>query len=138
MDDSKNVADHFHRPGNGNRMREEDLALNGIYVAYVGQPVLFGSRETLMLHNCDRYHCASCGPNGFCCLGVYEEWARCGLANGKNAVGRHSIPLEAMNEYLRRKTLITRLPELRGKNLACSCALDRPCKGDILLDLAKR
>lgn len=26
--------------------------------------------------------------------------------------------------------------ELRGKNLACWCALDRPCHADVLLDLA--
>lgn len=26
--------------------------------------------------------------------------------------------------------------ELRGKNLACWCALDQPCHGDVLLELA--
>ena len=30
-----------------------------------------------------------------------------------------------------------RLPELRGKNLACWCPLDRPCHADILLRKAK-
>jgi len=29
-----------------------------------------------------------------------------------------------------------RLPELRGKNLACWCALDAPCHADVLLELA--
>jgi hypothetical protein len=28
--------------------------------------------------------------------------------------------------------------ELRGKNLACWCALDQPCHADVLLDLANR
>lgn len=28
------------------------------------------------------------------------------------------------------------LPELRGKNLACWCALDQPCHADVLLELA--
>ena len=28
--------------------------------------------------------------------------------------------------------------ELRGKNLACWCALDRPCHADVLLELANR
>lgn len=28
--------------------------------------------------------------------------------------------------------------ELRGKNLACWCALDKPCHADVLLDLANR
>lgn len=32
--------------------------------------------------------------------------------------------------------LLRRLPELRGKNLACWCALDQPCHADILLELA--
>ncbi len=29
-----------------------------------------------------------------------------------------------------------RLPELRGKNLACWCGLDQPCHADVLLELA--
>lgn len=29
-----------------------------------------------------------------------------------------------------------RLPELRGKNLACWCPLDQPCHADVLLELA--
>lgn len=36
----------------------------------------------------------------------------------------------------RRQTLIRRLPELRGKNLACWCPLDGPCHADVLLALA--
>lgn len=28
--------------------------------------------------------------------------------------------------------------ELRGKNLACFCALDRPCHADVLLELASQ
>lgn len=39
------------------------------------------------------------------------------------------------SDYLRRK-LIEGLPELRGKNLACWCALDVPCHADVLLELA--
>lgn len=30
------------------------------------------------------------------------------------------------------------LAELRGKNLACWCPLDRPCHADILLELANQ
>lgn len=30
------------------------------------------------------------------------------------------------------------LEPLRGKNLACWCALDRPCHADVLLELANR
>jgi hypothetical protein len=35
-----------------------------------------------------------------------------------------------------RGELLRRLPELRGKNLACWCALDQPCHADVLLELA--
>jgi hypothetical protein len=28
------------------------------------------------------------------------------------------------------------LPTLRGKNLACWCALDKPCHADVLLEIA--
>ncbi len=40
------------------------------------------------------------------------------------------------NYEARRAKLIRRLPELRGKNLACWCPLDQPCHADVLLDLA--
>ena len=38
----------------------------------------------------------------------------------------------------RRQTILARLPELRGKNLACWCPLDQPCHADVLLELANR
>jgi hypothetical protein len=33
---------------------------------------------------------------------------------------------------------IPNVAELRGKNLACWCALDQPCHADVLLELAAR
>jgi hypothetical protein len=36
----------------------------------------------------------------------------------------------------RRAVVLARLPELRGKDLACWCALDQPCHADVLLELA--
>lgn len=44
--------------------------------------------------------------------------------------------LQAMEET--RATILRRLPELRGKNLACYCPLDKPCHADVLLELANR
>jgi hypothetical protein len=38
----------------------------------------------------------------------------------------------------RRAELLRRLPELRGKDLACFCALDGPCHSDVLLEIANR
>lgn len=36
----------------------------------------------------------------------------------------------------RRQAILARMPELRGKNLACWCRLDAPCHADVLLRLA--
>lgn len=33
-------------------------------------------------------------------------------------------------------TILTRLPELRGKNLACFCKPGTPCHADVLLEIA--
>lgn len=35
-----------------------------------------------------------------------------------------------------REELLRRISELRGKNLACWCALDQPCHADVLLEIA--
>ena len=35
-----------------------------------------------------------------------------------------------------RAALFTRLPELRGKDLACWCKIGAPCHADVLLELA--
>lgn len=40
-------------------------------------------------------------------------------------------PLDA-----RRQRLLSALPSLRGRDLACWCALDAPCHADVLLGLA--
>ncbi len=37
-----------------------------------------------------------------------------------------------------RAAILASLPELRGKDLACWCALDAPCHADVLLELANR
>lgn len=38
----------------------------------------------------------------------------------------------------RRAAILSAMPALRGKNLACWCALDAPCHADVLLALANR
>lgn len=37
-----------------------------------------------------------------------------------------------------RNLILSNLPELKGKNLACWCPLDKPCHADILLELANK
>lgn len=36
----------------------------------------------------------------------------------------------------RRRAILTCLPQLRGKQLCCWCALDQPCHADVLAELA--
>lgn len=38
----------------------------------------------------------------------------------------------------RRKIICERIPDLRGKNLACWCPVGSPCHADVLLDIANR
>ena len=39
---------------------------------------------------------------------------------------------------VRRQWMLAHLEELRGKDLACWCALDQPCHADVLLELANQ
>lgn len=41
-----------------------------------------------------------------------------------------------IGEFVRMMTISNSLDELRGKDLACWCRLDRPCHADVLLELA--
>lgn len=40
------------------------------------------------------------------------------------------------DQEARRQAILSRLPELRGRDLACWCPPDQPCHADVLLDLA--
>jgi hypothetical protein len=45
-------------------------------------------------------------------------------------------PAPAPDSHMGR--ILARLPELRGKNLACWCRTGEPCHADVLLELANR
>ena len=47
-------------------------------------------------------------------------------------------PFGGIALIIHRNTIRKRLPELRGKNLACWCALDAPCHADVLGNLANK
>ena len=53
-------------------------------------------------------------------------WYRVWLAGKKNKIGSDLL----------RKRVLSRLSELRGKDLACWCPLDQPCHADFLLEIA--
>ena len=62
----------------------------------------------------------------------------------KNAETGEESPLDGIGMIVWRNTILRRLPELRGKNLACWCPLvDKdgnpvPCHADVLLELANK
>ena len=57
----------------------------------------------------------------------FENWLR---GDRSNWMGEESDKAAA--------AIVARLPELRGKNLACWCKPGDPCHGDILLRLANQ
>jgi hypothetical protein len=62
------------------------------------------------------------------------EFARSGLASKAEA---SAIAVEAYRKWAEAGNAPD-FSALRGKNLACWCALDRACHGDVLLKLANR
>jgi len=60
----------------------------------------------------------------------FRQWLACDDAEQFSDLGAYPGMLED------RDTILRRLPELRGKNLACFCRLDLACHADVLLELA--
>jgi hypothetical protein len=60
---------------------------------------------------------------------LYREWA---LA----AIRGAALPQENGDPAPTKNQVAEAFKELRGKNLACWCALDQPCHADVLLELA--
>jgi hypothetical protein len=54
---------------------------------------------------------------------IFREWL---TRNERHGHGQEEL----------RQKLLSRLSELRGKDLACYCPLDKPCHADVLLELA--
>lgn len=97
----------------------------------------FGNPVVCTPHGCEVKPCGCCEPYR-CCTKVFREYVVSGLENRGSHTGSFVIELDGMAGYPRRNKLVKRLPELRGKNLACWCALDRPCHADVLLALANQ
>lgn len=102
---------------------------------YVGRPTVFGNPLFCTPHGCTRKPCGCCEPHR-CCVDVYTEYVRSGIENRDASTGSLSFAVDALDGYPIRNELIRRLPELKGKNLACWCSLDKPCHADVLLELA--
>lgn len=107
---------------------------------YVGRPTIFGNPVVCTPHGCELKPC-SCPPETRCepyrcCVKVYREYVTSGLQGRGSCTGSFAIACDGLAGYPNRNELVRRLPELRGKNLACWCSLDKPCHADVLLELA--
>lgn len=85
---------------------------------YVGRPTYFGNPFK--------------GPHA---ANAYRRWltGRMGRAEFQRRRDPESWALWSDKDNIK-----LRLPQLRGKDLACWCPLDQPCHADVLLELANR
>lgn len=107
---------------------------------YVGRPTVFGNTFTCWTHGCVEHPCSCCSYEGetWCCLKAYREYVMSGIEGRPSYTGSMPGWIDGANGYPIRNELVSRLPELRGKNLCCWCPLDRPCHADVLLELANK
>lgn len=103
----------------------------------VDRSTAFGNPVVCTPHGCHRKPCGCC-ESYRCCVDVFREYVMSGIENRGSCTGSFTIAVDGLLGYPRRTKLVQQLPELRGKNLACWCALDKPCHADVLLELANR
>ena len=106
--------------------RLADATSNPNGAVIVSRPSRFGNPFTLK----DAIEAEFTDPHSACALN-FAEWLRVGTEGGwyeeTYRIGR--------NVYDRRR-ILAELDTLRGKDLACTCPLDKPCHADVLLKLA--
>lgn len=107
---------------------------------YVGRPTIFGNPVVCTPHGCELKPCGCAPEHGCepyrCCVKVFREYVTSGIEGRPDCTGSFVLALDAMEGYPHRNEVVRRLPELRGKDLACWCPLDKPCHADVLLELA--
>ena len=109
--------------GNPYRVVFDELWNGGRINALTGEPMVMNGPWWTQMPKAD----GSESTGGF--------WFRTRAEAMAQAVALFRLRVEALNIG---KPVLARLPELRGKNLACWCPLDQPCHADVLLDLANR
>lgn len=112
----------------GFNLQEHSRAVNGLPAVNCARPSKFGNPFTVKqareigLRVSDAQlaeHCVRC----------FKEWLKSG--------GTNMYWMGAKADVAKAKIRVF-MPQLRGKNLACWCALDAPCHADVLLELANR
>ena len=99
-------------------LRDASMATNGLPAISVARPRLLGNPFIVGVDG-DRAECVQ----------LYEMMLAGYICLTKSpSVKAQQAAIDAV---------VQRLPDLRGKNLACWCALDgKPCHADVLLELA--
>jgi hypothetical protein len=101
---------------------------------YVGRPTFFGNPWSETAARASELFVVERIPEVL--VENYRSW----LDHGDRDYRGKNGDLEPFEVYIalheRRRKLLERLPELRGKQLACWCSLDRPCHADVLCELA--
>jgi hypothetical protein len=112
----------------GFNLQAASRAANGLEAINVARPSRFGNPFTV----------EGCREAGFRgddaaiaarCVEAFRVWAD---------TPHWRANWDGLKSNATRSNLIANLPSLRGKNLACWCALDAPCHADVLLELANR
>lgn len=110
----------------GFNLQEHSREVNGLDAVNVSRPSKFGNPFTM----------AGCRDAGFRgddaaiaarCVESFRVWIDS---------PRWRNNWDGAESEAARTALLKGLTSLRGKNLACWCALDAPCHADVLLDLA--
>lgn len=93
---------------------------------YFGNPFAVGGYYSIAPHADSRFN----GMSYVRSLGQSEGFIK--VRDNEHAI-------EMYKEYLAKFPLSqNKIAELKGKNLACFCPLDKPCHADILLEIANR
>jgi hypothetical protein len=94
---------------------------------YVGRPMLYGNPFPIDVYGAEKaVDLYDRWLNGPMSMDELSKLSRCDRWGGEV-----DVPLMAV-----RRWLLDALPALRGHDLCCWCALDRPCHADVLLKLA--
>lgn len=125
----------------GFHLQAVSRALNGLPAARVDRATRFGNLSGCAWPGtCGRT--ADCRAAGcdWCCVDAYRDYIEMGLAGRASPGAKATLNLCLDHEagYPYRTRLIGALPSIKGHNLACWCALDRPCHADVLLEIANR
>ncbi len=102
----------------GFNLQAASLALNGLTAVSVARPTKWGN--PWLVENFGAHKAVA----------VFSTWLN------NHTVNDFYGPERAVALKARRDRILTNLPSMRGKNLACWCKQSQPCHADVLLKLA--